>query len=86
MRNPNQPVTMIIPNKNHYTAITEFTVIKSRKGDIWKRDEILYLSRFGEYCPRRSLRGYQLHFLLANPDYFQPSKIIQRGEEMIVKP
>lgn len=64
---------------NRYTAILSFEVIKP-SNELETAGEILQLSQFGEYCPEKSLRGYQLQELLMKPEYYQPKEIIQKGE------
>lgn len=70
--------------KARYTAIKEFTVIKPMN-DLEHVGEKLKLSLFGEYCPGRSLRGYQLEKLITNPKHYRVSKIIQKGIEIEFK-
>jgi hypothetical protein len=69
--------------QQHYTAITEFEVIKPTN-EIETVGEKLTLSMFGEYCPSNSLRGYSLKHLLSNSKNYKPTKIIQQGKRSFV--
>lgn len=74
---------MKTPKKDHYTAILEFEVI-APTNDMETVGEILELSNFGEYCPEKSMRGYQLLFLLDHPDHYRINKIIMQGKRYII--
>lgn len=75
------PYDVFKPKKDSYTAIIAFEVINPQ-GSYESKGEVLYLSRFGEYCPNQSLRGYQLIELLMKPDNYRPVTIVQKGELM----
>lgn len=64
--------------KENYTAIKQFIVIKPTNKYETVGEEI-DLSRFGEFCPDKSLRGYTLLFLLDHPDHYRVSKIVMKG-------
>jgi hypothetical protein len=64
--------------KGNHTAIKQFEVIKPRNS-YESKGEILDLSFFGEYCPPRSARGYQLGELLKYPKNYRPVKVIEKG-------
>ena len=66
------------PKRHQYTAILEFEVIKPESYET--EGEKLFLSMHGEYCPKRSMRGYQLIELLMKPDNYRPVTIVQKGE------
>jgi hypothetical protein len=59
------------------TTIISFKVIVP--DEIETKGEIIYLSYFGEYCPDRSMRGYQLEYLLQNSDRYQIHQIMEQG-------
>lgn len=70
--------------KDNHTAIAEFEVIKPTN-DIETVGEKLTLSFFGEYCPDRSLRGYQLSWLLQHPKNYRITKLIEKGKEILMQ-
>ena len=61
------------------TYIKEFVVV-APTNDMETVGERLTISMWGEYCPPKSLRGYNLGFLLAHPNNYQITKIVERGE------
>jgi hypothetical protein len=67
--------------KQNYTAILEFEVIEPTN-EIEYIGEKITLSAFGEYCPKKSMRGYSLLYLLDNPKYYRVSRIIERGDSI----
>ena len=69
--------------KTVITTISEFEVIKPAN-DLETVGEKLLLSRFGEYCPKNSLRGYSLLFLLENPKFYRVSKVVMKGTEYVI--
>lgn len=69
--------------KGNTTLITEFEVI-APTNDMEVVGEKLALSKFGEYCPDNSLRGYSLLSLLDHPDHYRVSKITMKGKSYII--
>lgn len=68
---------------DNYTVITEFEVI-APTNELETIGEKLTLSIFGEYCPNQSLRSYRLLFLLDHPLHYRVSKIIDRGQSLVI--
>jgi hypothetical protein len=69
--------------KSSYTAILEFEII-APTNDLEKVGETLSLSTFGEYCPQKSMRGYNLLYLLDHPKHYRVSSIVMRGTVYII--
>ena len=69
--------------KENYTAILEFEITNITCGSE-KVGEKLSLSEFGEYCPKKGLRGYSLLFLLDHPAHYRVSKIVMKGKNYII--
>lgn len=65
--------------KDNDTGILEFEVI-APTNDLEQIGEKLTLSKFGEYCPDNSLRGYNLLFLLDHTLHYRVSKIMMKGK------
>lgn len=65
------------------SCITSFIVVKPTN-EFESYGEKLNLSIHGEYCPKQSLRGYQLAFLLEHPENYKVGKIIQKGQEKMI--
>jgi len=58
--------------------IIQFTVMQPRN-EFEFRGEVLFLSQFGEYCPKNSMRGYSLLQLLDYPESYKPTLIKMNG-------
>lgn len=69
--------------KENYTSVLEFT-ITNPTNDMERVGERLELSMFGEYCPKKSARGYNLLFLLDHPKHYRVSKIIMKGIKYVI--
>ena len=65
------------------TAITEFEII-APTNELETIGEKLTLSMFGEYCPKKSLRGYSLLELLDHPAHYRVSKITMKGQLYVI--
>lgn len=69
--------------KDAETNIVEFEVI-APTNDLEQIGEKLTLSKFGEFCPENSKRGYNLLFLLDHTMHYRVSKIMMKGKTYIV--
>jgi len=67
------------------TNISQF-MVHTPSNKMEEQGEILYLSRFGEYCPSNSIRGYSLFHLITHPENYSIKTIIDQGKKIEIIP
>jgi len=67
------------------TNISQF-MVHTPSNEMEEQGEILYLSRFGEYCPFNSMRGYSLFHLITHPENYSIKTIIDQGKKIEIIP